>query len=71
MRNILYGKYGLAENPLGLHVCLSLPGRKEMLGTVIGVYRDDTNGAIRLIITHFCGDCWLINPIASAVKVIG
>ena len=64
-----YGKFGLSEDPRGLHVMMTWKGQK-LLGTVRNVRRDDITGSTHLIVRHFNGEPWPIEPIASAVRVI-
>jgi hypothetical protein len=53
----------------GLHVMARYQGR-DLLGTIKEVRHDTAAGKARLIVHHFNGEPWPIEPVASAVKVI-
>jgi hypothetical protein len=53
-RKIIYGKFGLKEDPRGLHVTWTV-GSRTYLATVTDLYRT-FHGAIMLKTRHFCGD---------------
>lgn len=69
MRYIKRNKFGLAENPIGLIVTMSWKGR-DLLGTVRDTYRREVTDSIHLKITHFNGEWWPIEPIATVVHVV-
>ena len=43
---------------------------RELLGTVRSIRRDLKTGALHLIVHHFNGERWPVEPVASKVKVI-
>jgi hypothetical protein len=63
------GKFGLAEDPRWQHVMMNYQGRK-LLGTVRDARRDPVTGNLHLIVHHFNGEPWPLEPVAAAVKVI-
>lgn len=62
-------KAGLAEDPRWQHVWMNYKGRK-LLGTIRDVRQDRGTGKTRLIVQHFNGEPWPLEPISSAVNVI-
>lgn len=66
--NFDYRKGRLAENPIGLHVCMDYQNR-HWLGEVRAI--DASDGYVRLVIQHFNGDVWPFKPTAASVDVIG
>lgn len=69
MRRLQYGKFGLAEDPVGLHVVMPWKGR-ELLGEVMDMYRSEPTGSIHLAVRHFNREPWPIDPVASVVQVL-
>ena len=66
---IRHNKFGLAENPVGLHVKMTYKGR-TLLGDVKATRRDELLGAIILTVHHFCGQPWPFEPGSYQVEVI-
>ena len=62
-------RYGLANDPRGAQVTFRYQGR-ELLGDVIDAYRHIHTGGIRLIVRHFNGELWPIEPSVLVVDVL-
>lgn len=64
-----YNKFGIACDPRGAQVTLEYGGRM-LLGDVTGVYyKPGPAGGTRLVVRHFNGEPWPIDPCAAAVQV--
>ena len=63
-----WSRYGLAENPVGAQVMFDYLGRR-LLGDVRAVVHD-VFGGTRLVVTHFNGEPWPVEPLAVLVKVL-
>lgn len=70
VRRIRFCKHGLAENPEGYQVAMHWKGR-ELLGDVLRCEYNHTRGVFNLTVRHFNGEIWPIQPVASAVQVLG
>lgn len=64
-----YGKFGLKVDPRGAHVTLAWQGR-VLLGEVTGCIRDEVLGCVRLVVRHFDGSAWPVQPSVLAVDVL-
>lgn len=69
MAKFTFGKFGIQENPIGTQVTLDYNGR-TLLGDVKGCYRSEILGCTKLIVHHFNGNPWPINPSAAVVEVL-
>ena len=66
---IRMNQFGLLENPVGLKVKLVIRGR-TYLGDVRDVKYDEHRGMRSLVVHHFNGEKWPIEPAIMAVEVI-
>lgn len=64
-----FSRHGIAENPIGAHVTLRYRDR-DLIGTVVDVYRDEVLAATKLVVRHFNGEPWPIEPSAAIVNVL-
>lgn len=64
-----YSKFGLTINPVGHHVVLKFKGR-VLLGEVQDYYRNEVTCSTHLVVRHFNGDLWPIDPSFIAVDVL-
>ena len=62
-------KYGIAHDPRGAHVTLHYRN-VTLLGEVYALYRNPVTGAIHLVVQHFNGEPWPIQPTSWAVDVL-
>jgi hypothetical protein len=69
MAKFQINKFGMKHDPRGAHITLTLNGR-ELLGEVVGVFRDDVCGCFRLHVRYFNGEAWPVQPSALAVNVL-
>ena len=70
-RPVRYGRWGLAEDPIGFQVMLK-HGERMLLGDVRETYvLDHYRGGIMLRVTHFNGEPWPFDPCAAVVRIIG
>lgn len=69
MRKFTRNKYGLTENPIGAQVTFEYQ-RRTLLGDVKGIKIDPVTNAITLIVRHFNGEPWPIEPLAVLVNVL-
>lgn len=69
MAKFTFGKFGLKENPVGAQVSMEFNSR-TLLGDVKGCYRSEILGCTKLIVHHFNGKPWPINPSAVAVDIL-
>ena len=69
-RRLKFNRHGLAENPLRLHCTMKWKGR-DLLGEIIGYRYNEVTGYTHLIVRHFNGELWPIQPTALTVEIIG
>lgn len=69
MRKLKIGRYGLLEDPVGLQVAMRY-GARDLLGDVRGAYRSEVTGTTHLVVRHFNGEEWPIDPLAVIVDVL-
>jgi len=71
-RYIKLGRWGLLENPVGFHVEMPWQGR-TLLGEVVAIDQREYRGtrSTHLKVKYFNGEPWPVDPVVTAVKVLG